>query len=227
MIRLSPKRFLPWLTAFLLLAGCASDPGPSWIAHTNQLLQQYRQLALTDQPELAQQRLQTAEALLRKAGDIPGYLRLVAHRNAVHIAVGQKPPPPPPDLLQWAAPSTRAVLAFLRNPTTAPPPTDLPKDYQRLAQQLSAKTSTPQLIKTLRNMEDPFRRLVCARLALQHNPPEPGSIRQIAIDTASRWAWQTPLLQLLEDEATYLRQHNQPRQADRIQQQIDFIRANP
>lgn len=227
MIRPAFKGFLPSLTGLLLLVGCASDPGPSWVGQTNQLLQQYRQLALTDQPDQAQKRLQNAEALLRKAGDIPGFLRLCAHRNAVRIAVGQTPAPAPPELLPWASPSTRAVLRFLRNPTADPIPNELPKDYQRLAQQLSQGKDAPHLPKTLRAIEDPFRRLVCARLALQLNPDNPSTIRQIAIDTASRWAWQTPLLQLLEEEAEYLREQNQPIQANHIQQQIDFIRDNP
>lgn len=209
-----------------LLAGCTSGPPqPAWIPETSQFLLDYRTMALRGKAELAAKRLQEAENLLRSAGDIPGFWRLKAHKDAVRIATGQPLPALRDQWIHWVPAETKALRQFYRTPL-AIDPDNLPETYQSFARMLH-KNDPRKIFLSLESIKDPFRRLVCSRIYLNNADLPYADAYKLAVDTAAHWGWTKPLVQLLKEYARFQDNQGQFDKAKRLRQRIEFIRRIP
>lgn len=175
----------------LSLAACAgSPPPPDWQANAHAALQAHVADYLTGRDKAAAQELAVARREVARTGDAQQMARVeltaCAARLASLVDVDLADCPGYAPLARDAGAEASAYAAYLAGRWTQVDPERLP-DAQRLA------LRAPDAPAALREIADPFSRLVAAGALLRAARLPPAGIA-LAIDTAAGQGWRRALL---------------------------------
>lgn len=203
-----------------LLTGCGTRP-PAWQMQAAQATMNFRELSLQGHTVQAQARFDETVKHLRRAGDMPRYVRLLLNQQALVLLRGEEPEPVPEELSHWLSPEERALQAFYRNPFAADAGL-LAADYRNFLRALATGDVT-RVVRSIERVRDPLRQLICAEIYLRQPGVDAQPVRALAIGIAAEQAWTGPLVRWLRGQAEWAQRNGDEALRQQTEVRIRFI----